>query len=314
MLFELNQKKIKITKSGVYILSPEIQNEIKKKKLSASLINKWLQSPADWVLETYIAPEVAVEEPIHLLRGNWFHSVMEKFFALPPEERNAQNLIQSLALVNKEEKYSKLPENPENMEWIKRALSNYGKYWLDNAKNERIANLFIMGQQKPGLEIFVQGKIGNSNRLCLGFLDKVIEGEYGLLVQDWKTGKTIENFDPTRKISESNSFDYWRQQTLYSMLLEQYGATVEGASLIFPCSEVPTIVQVNQADKKVREQVIADVEQVDKEYEEAINNNFFYPYKKHKYAGWSSWLGGLGRAKKPNVYEDKLMMIAEFES
>ena len=171
--------------------------------------------------------------------------------------------------------------------------------------------MYIMGQSKPGLELFVNGTLGNANRQCLGFIDKIVEGENGLKVQDWKTGKKISNFNPNSKISTSNPFDYWRQQTFYAMLLEQLGATVEETSLLFPCAETPTIIHVDHHNPKVREQVIKDVEQVDRELDEAINNGYFFPFKKGPYNSWASYLVGLGRAPKPNIREDKFAMLAD---
>ena len=44
---------------------------------------------------------------------------------------------------------------------------------------------------------------------------------------------------------------------------------------------------------------------------EAVENNYFFPFKKGKYNKWSSWLGGLGSAKRPNIIEGKFMNIAD---
>ena len=91
-----------------------------------------------------------------------------------------------------------------------------------------------MGKNQKGIELFVQGKIGNTNHNTFGFIDKIIEGETGLIILDWKTGAQIHNFDPTKKPSADNPFGYWRQQTAYAMLLEQYGLKVEIYRFNFP--------------------------------------------------------------------------------
>lgn len=303
---------IKVTNDGVYILDSNMKKEINKTNLSPSMIDSFLQSPADWVLDKYIDPLVTKGEQLHLIRGKWYHSIMENFFALPEEERTKQNLIQCANTVTKNsEEYKNLTDNDENRLWLKTALKGYVNTWLPNANKEKVAQLFLMGEVKQGLELFVLGKIGNSNRQCLGFIDKIIEGENGLIVQDWKTGKHITDFDPTKPISENNPFGYWRQQTFYAMLLEQYGAKVEKASLLFPCAEIPQEVVIDHQSEKVRQQVIDDVEEVSRTFDECIQNNYFFPFKAGKYNKWSSWLAKKGKAVKPNIYEDKFFMIAD---
>lgn len=304
--------RIKVTNDGVYILDDEIRNAINKVNLSPSMIDSFLQSPADWVLDKYIDPLVTKGEQIHLLRGKWYHSIMEHFFALPQEERTKKALIQCANEVTKNtEEYKSLPENLENQEWLKTALRGYTKAWFPNASQEKVANLFLLGEVKQGLELFVLGKIGNANRQCLGFIDKIVEGTNGLIVQDWKTGKHITDFDPSKPISDNNPFGYWRQQTFYAMLLEQYGAKVEQASLLFPCATIPQEVIVDHSNEQVRQQVIKDVEEVSQSLDECIQNNYFFPFKLGKYNKWSSWLGKKGKAGKPNIYEDKFFMLAD---
>lgn len=304
-------KKIKVTPEGVYMLDPEIRGKINRGVLSPSSIGSWLKSPGDWVLDKYIMAEVQRKETPHLKRGNWFHSTMEDFFSKPQDKRTQQDLLESSKKVTASEEYREFAKDPENQEWYKKALMGYIKNWLPTAKDEKIATLFIMGQSQKGVELKISGSIGNAKRRCFGFIDKIVEGENGLIVQDWKTGKSITDFDPTKKISENNPFDYWRQQTFYSMLLEQAGATVEEASLIFPCSEPPAIVTIDHSNDKVRAQVVKDVEQVDKEMQEAIDNNYFFPFKKGKYNSWASYLAGMGSARKPDILEDKFQMLAD---
>jgi len=44
---------------------------------------------------------------------------------------------------------------------------------------------------------------------------------------------------------------------------------------------------------------------------EAINNKYFFPFKKGPYNSWASYLAGMGRAQKPNIREDKFAMLAD---
>ena len=43
----------------------------------------------------------------------------------------------------------------------------------------------------------------------------------------------------------------------------------------------------------------------------AINNKYFFPFKKGPYNSWASYLAGMGRAQKPNIREDKFAMLAD---
>lgn len=305
-------KKIKIHNNGVQILDTAIMTKINRKPLSPSLVGAFLQSPGDWVMNAFIMDEVKIEETPHLRRGNWFHSIMEDFFAKEPEKRIFKELKESVHRVS-EENYPDMLENQEHKDWLNHAIKGYCKTWLNGAKDEKIAKLYINGETKDGLELSISGKIGEAKRNCFGYIDKVLEGTQGLIVSDWKTGKKVSNFDPTRKISASNPFDYWRQQIFYTLLLEQKGCVVESANLIFPCPDVPQQVDIDIFNAEARQQVIKDVETVDRELTECVENEYFFPFKKGQYNGWASYLCGLGNAYPPRIHTDKLMMIMEVE-
>lgn len=302
-------KKIKVTKKGVYLLDPTYQKKFNKLTLSPSTIDSWLKSPADFVLNKFVLPEVSEQEEKHFTRGKWFHSTMEEFFKLNKEERNIPSLLKVAKKVTDMEEYKEFSKEKENQEWYSNILKLYANHFLSIGQKEKIAKLPIMGSSQIGLELSISGKVAETERRCFGYIDKIVEGENGLIVQDWKTGKHVDDFNPNKPISVNNPFGYWRQQTLYSMLLEKEGAVIEGACLIFPLAT--TIVNVDQSNKLVREQVIKDVIQTDKEMTEAVENNYFFPFKKGKYNSWSSWLGGLGSAKRPNIIEGKFMNIAD---
>lgn len=306
-----NNKKVKVTKEGVYLLDKKDIQSFNRLTLSPSTVDSWLQSPADFVLDKYIKPQLIEQEEVHFTRGKWFHSVMESFFHLEKAERTVYNL-KKLAIENlKNPDYITLAKDPESQEWIKEILKLYTRDFLKMGQEENVAILPIQGKPTEGLELMVSGKLAPTKRRCFGFIDKVVEGEKGLIVQDWKTGRHVDDYNPNKRISTNNSFGYWRQQTMYSMLLENEGANVEGACLIFPLAN--TIVNVNQNDPKVREQVIADLLQVDSEMTQAVENGYFFPYKKGKWNHWSSWLGGLGSADRPKIDEAKFMNIAEID-
>lgn len=302
-----------VENGNIKILSKEYQNEINKMRLSPSFINSWLSSPGDWAMEKFIVPEIQTEEPIYFARGTWYHKIMEEYYKLMPIERTFDNLKKTTIKVTKEDpQFEKLLENKDNREWINNAVKSFWKTWGEEFKNDKIAKIYLMGQQREGLELFVNGKIGNSERQSLGFIDRLVESHGGLKVQDWKTGKHISEYDPNRPISAYNSFDYNRQQLMYTILLEQQDLKVKSASLIFPCSNPPREVIIDINSQKDREQVIKDVEQVDKELTECINNEYTFPFKSGRWNKWATFLCGLGNAGKPtNIKEDKLMKIVE---
>lgn len=307
---KVENKKVRVVGNSIQVLDEEIRSQIDKKKLSASLVSSILNSPGDWVMSTYIEP-LCIDGYVDALeRGTWFHSIMEEFFKLEPEERNFKNLA-STALTVTKEKYPHMMERQDNKDWLNKAIQGYKNTWLDGAKDEKVANLYLMGKSQLGLELFVNGTIGNAKRQCLGFIDKIIEGKYGLIVQDWKTGAKIHNFNPDKEPSESNSFDYWRQQTFYTMLLEQLGMKVESACLVFPCSEPPQIVNVDCHREDVRNRVVSDFEKADSILEECIMNDYTFPFKAGKYNSWATYLCGLGRAYPPKIITDRLNQYVE---
>lgn len=302
-----------VENGSIKILSNDYKNTINKMKLSPSFVNAWLASPGDWAMGKLVVPEIQTEEPIYFARGTWFHKIMEEYYKLLPIERTFESLKQTCLRVTREDPlYSKLIEEKENKDWMNNAIKGFWKTWGEEFKNDRIAKIFLMGQQRDGLELFVSGKIGNSSRQSLGFIDRLVESEGGLKVQDWKTGKHIAEYDPNKPISTYNPFEYNRQQILYTMLLEQQGLKVKSASLIFPCSEPPREVMVDINSQKNRAQVIKDVEQVDKELTECINNDYTFPFKSGRWNSWATFLCGMGNSRKPdNIREDKLMKIVQ---
>lgn len=309
-------KPITVTREGVQFNSPELRAEVNKKKLSPSMIDSWLQGPADWAMSSFVEPKVQLEESIHLVRGSWFHRVMEMFFKLTPEQRSDKEfaltvLKRIMNKVTKEEFPEMITPTKENLVWLQQLVHNYIFEMPDHDwQHEKVAKVFAMGQQKDGLELFVQGQVGNCTRKVLGFVDKIIETDEGLEVQDWKSGQMYP-YDPNLPISDDNSFGYWRQQILYALVMKEMGMNATSACLIFPKSKSTTWVDLN--NEEAIQRAIADAEQVDRELNEAIENDYFFPFKEHKYNGWATYLAGIGHARKPNVQEDLLMQMLDMQ-
>lgn len=307
---------------GIRVLDPKIRKQIDKLNISASTMNNFLRGPADFILDRYLLDDVSDKSALHLDRGNWFHSIMEEFFrTTEPSERTLEALSKSKKMKkllqygmeytdkNGEKPYAYLYEDPENIQWIINGINNYFKNMPEQKpENEKVAVLSIHGRpSEKALEFFVRGTLGDYNRNCVAFIDKVIEGEDGLIIQDWKTGKNVEDFDPDKPIGIDNSFDYWRQQIFYAMLLEDQGCVVTRGELIFPMANPPTTVRVSLAPEW-REQVIRDINRVNKQLDYCIEHDYFFPFLKGKYNGWSSFLGGnqYGYGKLWNVRYDEL--------
>lgn len=276
-------KLVKVHENGIEIVSDELLEKIKKKNLSASLISAILQCPADWLMGSYILPLIKHVEPIHFVRGHIFHETMEKFFVVPPEERTPKLLSQMAGEVVKT-KYAFVMGDLETMHWTREALKGYLENF--NYKDIQIAQI---PKEKgkppvPGIELFVKGKLGNTTRDIVGYVDRIDQlPNSSLQIVDYKTGKKINNFNPSEPVSDSNSFDYWRQQLAYTMLLEQSGYYIGGAKLEFPVAKGEVIVDVR--NEHLREQVTKDFELVDSLLNKYVEDRFF-PFKGHFFCKW----------------------------
>lgn len=311
MLFE--QKKIRVKDNKLYILDKELKKKIDNIKLSPSMIDSFLKSPADYVMDKFIAPSIQKSNPIYLDRGSCFHEIMEHFYSSLKETERNSKALKEIAKKVIIDKYNTIYEDEESREWINNALKCYWELWGKDAKDEKLAQIFLLGKTWNGTEVFVTGKIGECKRQTVAFIDKLVEGSKGLKIYDYKTNKAVTEYDSSKKISENNPFDYSRQQIAYTLLLEKYGIMVEEASLLFPVADPPQKVDIEIFSEEQRKQVIKDFEEVDKALSECIENGYVFPFKKGKYNKWASYLCGLGNAFKPDIYEDKLFEILEIE-
>lgn len=299
-------KLVKVHEDGIVITDDELMNKIKKKNLSASMVSSFFQCPADWVMNSFLLPMMDHEEPVHFVRGNIFHDTMEQFFTLEKEQRNPKSLSQVAMKVIKE-KYKESLTDRETMAWVKEALKGYLEAGFDY-ENVDVAKIVKNESKGPelGVEIFVRGKLGNTNRDVVGFVDRVDQQADGTLqVVDYKSGKKIHSFDPNQTISSSNDFGYWRQQLAYTMLLEKDGHDVSNAKLEFPIAKGEVVVDVK--NEKLRKQVEADFEAVDAALDKCIEENFF-PFNGHMFC---KWCGMLSPNHTPSRYGKLNVSIAD---
>lgn len=276
------KKMLKVTENGLIIQSEELLQALNKKNLSASLVSSLRQCPADWFLNTFILPKLRHTEPIYFTRGSAFHSAMEEFFKLPKEKRTKKALSAITYEVMKKD-YPSLVEDKESMAWMKNALIGYLEGGF-NYENVDLAQIEKDGVVKPGIELFVKGKIGDTKRPFVGFVDRLDQLPNGSLqIVDYKTGGKISPFDPSKPINDSNSFDYWRQQLAYTMVLESQGHYIGGAKLEFPVAKGQVIVDVR--NEHLRQQVEKDFEAADKLIDKMVQEKFV-PFHGHFFCKW----------------------------
>lgn len=279
---------VKVLKNGITILDEKLMNDVKKKNLSASMVSSFFQCPADWLMDSFILPKIDHEEPVHFVRGHIFHETMEKFFSFPKKERTPKLLSQTAMHVIKT-KYKETLTDKETMLWVKEALQGYLATGF-NYTNVDIAQIVRDPEKgpEPGIELFVKGKLGNTKRNVVGFVDRIDQLPNGSLqIVDYKTGKKINAFDPQKPIDSNNDFGYWRQQLAYTMLLEQEGHYIGGAKLEFPIARGEVVVDVN--NEYLRKRVEEDFEAVDAALTKCIEENFF-PFQGHFFCKWCGML------------------------
>lgn len=284
-----SNKLVKVVKEGIKIIDKDLMQKVKDKNLSASMVSSFFQCPADWLMDSFILPKLDHEEPIHFLRGHLFHETMERFFALPKEERSPKSLSLEASKLVKSDKFKHVLEDRETMKWMQQALKGYLETGFEY-KNVDVAQIVKTPGKEPesGVELFVKGKLGNTTRQVVGFIDRLDDMGGGLLqIVDYKSGKKIRPFDPNSEITQNNDFGYWRQQLAYTMLLEQMGHKVGGAKLEFPIARGEVVIDVN--NQELRKQVEADFEAVDAALNKCIEENLF-PFNGHFFCKWCGML------------------------
>jgi RecB family exonuclease len=267
---------IRVDVEGLHVISEELAAKLAKKNLSPSMITSLAQCPAKWLGESLVVRDLIEEEPDNAARrGTMFHKVMEIFFACAPEERTVPKIKEVVAEVLASDDYKDLADIPEAVKWLRDAVNGY---YTMGAKPEKVSIASIKdgktGADKIGLEVFVKGRIGDTKREILGFIDRLVEDpreEGAVVVEDWKTGAKSKRWNPASKGDDGRAEA--RQQVIYAKLLEAQGVKVTGARLIFPM--VPDIVNVDLNDEEFAESVVADVEEADAKLDVFIELNTF---------------------------------------
>lgn len=271
-----------MTEAGLHITSAETMEKLKTKKLSASLVTSMESCAASWLNNTFVMPNLPTPVDTAATRGTLFHSVMEEFYALPSQDRTSEKLRTVVKKVISKEDNEALVASPGVLDWLFSAISNYVSMSPDprgviipTFKNK-------YGYDVSGLELFVSGKIADTNREILGFIDQVTQNEDGTFtVTDFKTGAKSKHYKKGSRYNEG--FAEQRQQIIYSMLLQQMGHKVSAARLIYPVAK--DIVNVNLHDKELILKVLDSVVSADKKLSAYEEENLF-PFKPSVLCSW----------------------------
>lgn len=272
----LTEPGIRVDRYGLHVISDHVSKKLAKKKLSPSAITGLNKCAASWLADSFVMRDIITEEPDNAARrGSLFHKIMEDLFALPPEDRthDAVKILTKKALTSEE--FGDMAAYPEAVAWLREAINGYYRMGGDPTKVE-IASIpdSRTGELKKGLEIFVDGKIGNTERPILGFIDRLIvnpKNPGSVVIEDWKSGAKAKRWNP--KTKSDDGLGEARQQIIYAMLLKQQGVNVSGARLIFPVPQEVVTVDLN--DEVMNQRVIADIEDADKKLTIMTENNTF---------------------------------------
>lgn len=264
---------LKIDKEGIHIIDDSVSYALSKKNLSASMMTGLEGCPARWIAENYATPDIVVlgpESPAR--RGSLFHKIMEKFFNNPQNQRTRHDLKKIMFETLKMPEFEDMRENKETMDWLKNVINNYYKM---GAKPEqiKIANIEIDGRERKGLEIFIKGKIGDTNRNILGVIDRVIESKKGngVIIEDYKTSATAKKWKNHTK--STDGFSEQRQQLIYTKLMEDNGVNVSGARLIYPVAK--EIVRVQLDNPVLKKKAFNSIIETDRNLTTMEENNTF---------------------------------------
>lgn len=260
---------------GAQIADPQTYEKFASKQISPSLVTGLEGCHARWVAETFAIPRmIPDDQDTPSARGKLFHTVMEKLFYEQPENRTQDTLKQKMTDTLRQDDFQHLARTPEAVTWLKQAVKGY--YQMGGSPSHvTVADVWDKNTKQPGLEHFVKGKIGNTQRHSLGFIDRVLvdpreSNKY--VIEDWKTGAKAYQWKNTQNTS-AKGFPEQRQQTMYSMLMEQQGYHVSSARLIYPVAQ--QVVTVDPHDKKLREHTTESVEKADEQLDHLRDSNTF---------------------------------------
>lgn len=274
---ELDEKLVVMDEFGLHVKSEKVAEKLANKKISASMITGLNQCAAKWLADSFVIRELVEEEPDNAARrGSLFHKVMEDFFALEPEERTQAQIKEIVSQTFENDEFKNLAHIEDVHVWLRQAINNYYSMGSDPQKVQ-IAEIVMDESKGPkkGLEVFVKGKIGESKREVLGFIDRLSidlrKDDGSVIIEDYKSGAKVKKWKSHTKSDDGLAEQ--RQQLIYKILLENQGIKVSGARLIYPVAK--EVVNVDLKDMDLLNRIIKDVEDTDKALDAMIEDNTF---------------------------------------
>ncbi len=204
------------------------------------------------------------------LRGNFVHSVLEEMYCFPAETRTletAKNLAKDLWDSDYAERVAPYVRGDEALR-----LFRWSSWWC-------IENLFSMEDPTAlhfdGIETELNDSIDGV--AIKGFIDRWRKTDDGIIVGDYKTGKT-----PSPRFRDDKYF----QLLLYAYVLEkQLNQTVKEIELLFIKDSVRLSKEVTDED---RENVRSTVVSIRKEIDARCVTGEFEPIK-HRLCDWCNY-------------------------
>jgi putative RecB family exonuclease len=168
-----SRERIQLGKSGVKHAMPP--------RLSASAINRFELCPKQFLFADVLRERQQEEPSPILVQANAIHHALERFFGLPLNERDPENLARALRSVwpqhRKRGAFAHADEEAfYGLEAIAMLRSFAGAFALDAEPLAR--EQWLKGRTKSGIEI-------------IGKLDRVDERPDGLSITDYKTGQRM---------------------------------------------------------------------------------------------------------------------------
>ncbi len=283
---EITEPLMAVSNTGLSIISETVAEKVRKKNISPSLVTALAKCPASWAADNFVLRDLLPQEEDNAAtRGSLFHRVMEHAFELEPEERTRERIDSFIPIVLEEKDFQSFKGNEEALAWLNNAIDGYYRMG-GNPKKVKVAEYKRAGDEesKKGLEVFVKGKIGNTERETLGFIDRLAvdhKDPEGVIIEDWKTGAKAKVWNPKTKSDDGKAEA--RQQVMYSMILKDEGVKVTGARLLFPVAE--KVVPVDTEDEDFNKMVVKEVEETDQALTTMIETNNF-EFKPNVLCNW----------------------------
>ena len=208
----MGESKTWIDANGMHVNDESLLRKMEKVTASATLVEAYLNGcPAQFLFSSQLRKDVFPEGPDSpLKRGDAFHKVMELYYGID-EEKRGSGLNGRILNVCAKKVLSGLPDmfakDHDFLMWLRNTMDDY----ID--MDEKYTNIHVAKYKeghkyKPGLELEVSGYVGDASRRTYGKIDRLTDdGQGGVFIDDYKTGKKAKVYDPRDRFPQ---FDYVR--------------------------------------------------------------------------------------------------------